>query len=692
MAIIEVKNVSKRYPLRRGTSLLLGKGGLGKLFRTENDSGFLALEDVSLEIHTGESLGIIGKNGSGKSTLLKILAGVTLPSGGTVRVEGRVASLLELGAGFHPMLTGRENIYLNAGLLGMRKAQVDQVFDAIVAFSGIADFIDQPVDTYSSGMYVRIAFSVAVHANPDIFLVDEVLAVGDEEFQRKCRAKIGELKEQGKTIVFVSHDLGIVHALCDRVVLLHKGAMIKRDTPQQTIDYYLRQIGRDSGIHNMSENGTDVIFNHGRISLFQNQQEITGPSGISASFYSVGQEHFSTYADWRVTESSPTHCRAEGQLARLPASLHIEVKLENARIHINCWLECHSESPIDVMSLRIQLPVLYQKWYLEDRGHTLPEISPDDVDWALVVLPDAHCRQVLLLSDTANVLPINVAFEPARSYALVQGYNCDYISGTRILECATHLPANETPLQIGRHNIANMTLALNVTPDEATAMASTWEQRRIFNLGEYRAQLENGYVTLSRSEKSITQNVHAHVQLCIGGMWIISRMFQWSQAWQEDGWTQIKGTSARMSATQHWMLKVEENHLCWKVLLECDKPTTLQEYNVSIGLIAEYQTWKTDQESGTFPDFDQSRHEWEHLNKSYNTGKYIRAQGPSLPNITLECGANSPELFMTALNTGCDQQARVLQALRTPGRGDALTFTPGIHTLFEGAIRLDTKG
>jgi len=211
MAIIEVQNVSKVFPARRGARDLRGRGGIGDWIRGRKTETFEALKDITLSVDEGESLGIIGRNGSGKSTLLALIAGVSLPTYGTVTVRGRVASLLELGAGFHPILTGRENVYLNAGLLGMRHAQVDEVFDEIVAFSGIGDFIDQPVETYSSGRYVRIGFAVAVHVNPDVFLVDEVLSVGDEEFQRKCRRKIGELREQRKTIVFVSHDLGIVN-------------------------------------------------------------------------------------------------------------------------------------------------------------------------------------------------------------------------------------------------------------------------------------------------------------------------------------------------------------------------------------------------------------------------------------------------------------------------------------------------
>jgi len=483
MAIIEVKEVSKKYPARRGTKLLLGRGGLADIFTKEKSADFWALQGISLEVNAGESLGIIGRNGSGKSTLLKILAGVTLPSSGTVRIEGRVASLLELGAGFHPMLTGRENIYLNAGLLGMRAKQVTEVFDQIVEFSGIAEFIDQPVDTYSSGMYVRIAFSVAVHANPDIFLVDEVLAVGDEEFQRKCRVKIGELKEQGKTIVFVSHDLGIVHALCDRVVLLHKGAMIKRDTPQQTIDYYLRQIGRESGIHTMNTPEIDLIFNHGRLTLFKNKEELSGPAGIYVSILSIGQEHHSNYADWNVTNFGADYCTAQGRLARLPAILHMSVRLKGHCVEIEAWLECLFETPVDAVSFRFQVKGSYAKWYLEDQGFELPPIEPGNVDWSMIMRPDSHCRRVLMLDETGHFSPIQSVFTTERSHAVVQGFNCDYISGSRMLDCTTLIPADESPSPKGNIHIAKIELNLGMGLPEAKKVSSQWEERRFFNIG-----------------------------------------------------------------------------------------------------------------------------------------------------------------------------------------------------------------
>ncbi|HEX9501930.1 MAG TPA: ABC transporter ATP-binding protein, partial [Thermoanaerobaculia bacterium] len=179
---------------------------------------------MSFVVDRGEAFGIIGRNGSGKSTMLKVISGILKPTSGVVRVNGRVAALIELGAGFHPEITGRENIVINGIMLGLSRREIEKRFEAIVDFSGIRDFIDQPVKTYSSGMYVRLGFAVAVHVDPEILLIDEVLAVGDEEFSQKCIAKIQEMKYRGVTLIFVTHQLDQVRNLCDRALWLDHGA------------------------------------------------------------------------------------------------------------------------------------------------------------------------------------------------------------------------------------------------------------------------------------------------------------------------------------------------------------------------------------------------------------------------------------------------------------------------------------
>jgi ABC-2 type transport system ATP-binding protein len=222
--IVRIEGVSKRFVLLRDKSVkerLLNVSAT-KAHRQE----FWALRDIDLTVSAGTTLGLVGHNGSGKSTLLKVVGGILQPTTGSVSRRGRLAALLELGAGFHPDLTGRENVYLNAALLGLSRRDTRAAFDQIVAFSGVEDFIDTAVKFYSSGMYVRLAFAVAVHVDPDLLLIDEVLAVGDEAFQAKCLDKIREFQREGRTIVLVSHASKQVEDLCDRVAVLHHGAMI----------------------------------------------------------------------------------------------------------------------------------------------------------------------------------------------------------------------------------------------------------------------------------------------------------------------------------------------------------------------------------------------------------------------------------------------------------------------------------
>ena len=222
--IASVHDVSKKFILHQDKSFKERIVNFGRS-RQHRDE-FWALRDISLDIELGSTVGLVGHNGSGKSTLLKVIGGILEPSSGTVTRRGRMAALLELGAGFHVDLTGRENVYLNSAILGLTKKQTDKYFDAIVDFSGIEEFIDTQVKFYSSGMYVRLAFAVAVHVDPDLLLVDEVLAVGDEPFQQKCMDKIAEFQREGRTIVLVSHSSDQVERLCNRVVVLNHGNLI----------------------------------------------------------------------------------------------------------------------------------------------------------------------------------------------------------------------------------------------------------------------------------------------------------------------------------------------------------------------------------------------------------------------------------------------------------------------------------
>lgn len=250
--MIQVDGLSKRYRLGASTSRHLRLGeALGhwaleparrwlRRKSTTADASFWALEDVDFKVGRGDVVGVIGKNGAGKSTLLKILSRITEPTKGRAVLRGRVASLLEVGTGFHGELTGRENVYLNGAFLGMRKREIDRKFDAIVEFSEVEAFIDTPVKRYSSGMYVRLAFAVAAHLEPEILLVDEVLAVGDAEFQRKCLGKMNDIADEGRTVLFVSHNMSAVQRLCASAILLRKGRIATAGETNSVVSEYLR--------------------------------------------------------------------------------------------------------------------------------------------------------------------------------------------------------------------------------------------------------------------------------------------------------------------------------------------------------------------------------------------------------------------------------------------------------------------
>lgn len=251
MPIIQTAGISKRY--RRGLPASRGllRDSLARtlrsplsVFRRANEETFWALKDVSLEVGEGEVLGLIGRNGSGKTTLLKILSRITQPTSGWAEIRGRVGSLLEVGTGFHPELTGRENTFLSGAILGMRKGEIERKFDDIVAFAELEKFIDTPVKHYSSGMYVRLAFAVAAHLEPEILLVDEVLAVGDINFQKKCLGKMGDVARAGRTIVLVSHQLNQIRRLCHRAVWIDAGSVRQEGPTHEVVSAYESAMAR----------------------------------------------------------------------------------------------------------------------------------------------------------------------------------------------------------------------------------------------------------------------------------------------------------------------------------------------------------------------------------------------------------------------------------------------------------------
>ena len=689
MRLVEVENVTKTYRARMGANMLLRGGGFAQLIRRGKQRTFEALRNISFTVDQGESLGIIGSNGSGKSTLLKILAGVTVPTKGRVRVRGRVVSLLELGAGFHHLLSGRENLYLNARILGMGRTEIEAAYQDIVAFSGIDAFIDNPVSTYSSGMYVRLGFAVAVHANPDLFLVDEVLSVGDEEFQRKCRNRIMELKEQGKTIVFVSHDLNIVNTLCDRVILLSKGDMVVRRTTRETIDFYLRQVGQQRGIHRFEAGDLEVVLNHGRLSVFRAGREVTAPAGMQVRLQCMEQWQDSSSAEWEIVDRRPDGCSARGRMGRLPLSHIWDLRIEDGRLIWQVALECEHEVAIQEYSADVTLPMAYAEWAYGDHTGAFPEILPSDTGWTMIVPPDPMCRDAAAWSpQPENHPPLSIHLEAHRYHPALAWSNTDFAKGVRVLQATGRIPEMESPIPAGRHELMTLTLDLQTTVEEVRERARQREEEQTLRCGLLAARFDRGSVRLAAGGREISSFVHLYSSMLIGNLWNDSLALRWEKVDKRGPLLEATGVSRRFPFSQEWRLEATEEGLALEIWLIALQPIEATEYQVSVGLCAAYDRWETEHETAAFPPFDPQSTDWSHANRDYAPGSFIRALSSSLPGVRLGATATGLSFRMTAINTAYQEQTRVIQALRTPDAGN-IRFEEGRHLYFAGLVSVD---
>jgi ABC-2 type transport system ATP-binding protein len=327
-AVITVDEVSKSFRLYKERNQSL-KATIMRRGRTAFEE-FRALDAVSTEIAAGETVGFIGENGSGKSTLLKCIARIITPDTGRISVEGKVSALLELGAGFHPELSGRENVYLNGSILGLSRRELDQRFDEIVDFAGLDRFIDAPVKNYSSGMYVRLGFSVAINVDPDVLLIDEVLAVGDEAFQRKCSAKFAELRESGKTIVVVSHSLAAIRSMCDRALWLDHGVAKAEGRAGDVIDAYLESMHPERAV----EEGGGIRWGSGEAQI--RDVGLLDASGRSTHHLRTG-DAVTIRINWAAEQVIPRPVfnvvvyTAEGQVVSAPSTKDASVGPEELR-------------------------------------------------------------------------------------------------------------------------------------------------------------------------------------------------------------------------------------------------------------------------------------------------------------------------------------------------------------------------
>lgn len=380
--IIQVQGISKKYMISHKAKHDTLRDRVMSFFRRDTEvwdttEEFWALRDISFEVKQGEAVGIIGRNGAGKSTLLKVLSRIVAPTTGEVRLRGRVASLLEVGTGFHPELTGRENIYLNGAILGMSRKEIDRKFDEIIDFSGVEKFLDTPVKRYSSGMYVRLAFAVAAHLEPEILIVDEVLAVGDAEFQKKCLGKMQSVSaKEGRTVIFVSHSMTAISSICNRVILLERGATQFIGNVKQGVEFYLGAGAASQGVslEDRPRSGPGKFGRYTSVELFNDDNEPTQQFRIGGELrirlgFRLSEPIANLELGFAFTDQLTYPLMGfvntwEGGLTNFPAGEHlIQVTVPNipllpGRFNIIIWLKRRGEGVDDEVDMAVQFEVI----------------------------------------------------------------------------------------------------------------------------------------------------------------------------------------------------------------------------------------------------------------------------------------------------------------------------------------------
>jgi len=694
MTILSVQNVGKQYRLRRETGMFM-KEVLRRMLGRGKVDKFWALKDIDFDVKAGQSIGIIGPNGSGKSTLLRIIAGITAPTEGDVVVEGRVASLLELGAGFHPYLTGRENVYLNGALLGIKKDQISRDFDKIVDFSGIGEFIDMPVKDYSSGMFVRLAFSVAIHSDPDIFLVDEVLSVGDEEFQLRCRERIRELQHAGKTIVFVSHDLAQVNEICDELVLLEHGEMVRYGDADSTINYYLQTVGDQRGIATVGKAGLEAVFNNGRLNLFWQGRSLTKRAGWFASLLHHGKWHDShdpAQVAWRITESNPTEFTAVGTAWRLPIEYCCKLKLLSDR-NLEWTIRLRTKQQIELQQRHVSLLLRpeFSQWATAFEEGTFEQRKPDDHDWRPLTVASGTSPFLAAYDEDGNVPVIieKIIERPPMDVSVV--LNSDYVIDAGILQSAGAFTPNDLETMTQGEFCTIVRAGVTIEDDLCALrqLIADVAAARVVQAGDLQVLFDRGRLHLLWRGTEFTRDWCAYTSIFSGGIWHDSPVLSCHTHRPDDKTVVVEGRMRRIPLTQRWTVHAETaGTVAWTIDFIVHERVEIDEWHTTLLVVPQYDRWFTAHENGEFPPIPEDQDDWIHVSRIMKPGTWIAAETDveGFPHrVCFSSEEGRSQRLPTAINTSYAAGARALQSLEVRS-GAQRILPPGEHHMFTGRI------
>ncbi len=694
MNAVEFRNVWEKYRIK---FIREGKVSWDEIW---------ALADISLCVRKGEILGIIGKNGSGKTTLLKLIAGMLLPDKGDVGVSGRVATLMELGAGFNTEFTGRENIILNAKMYGFVQEALDARMDDIVAFAGLDKFIDAPIKYYSQGIYMRLVFALAIFVEPDILLVDDILAVGDHEAQEKCFKKMSELRESGKTIVLVSHDMDMVSLLCHRVILLQKGKIVKQGLPGEVISYYLKTTGDKNEsivpdrkkipflkVEPLSikiEDFSLCVDVAGKIvRLYHKDTELTRGTGLHGAFYASqdGVWHVSGDAKWSAQKFSDTKMALT--LDYEPLSLNQVWTFSFPKEgHLKIDIVLNTGTAIFLTNQRagIEIDPKFSSWATpQEEGNFIKAGYVSGI--APVRLKDSKVSEVLLLSQKDSLMPSFVfssVSQPGRQILSLykrryQKEECFCINFSKII------PHKEGLIEPGTYSYFQGDIFLestlsskNSTPLFLSPDAKKAGSRVVFNEGRLR---------FFYKDKELTSGLCGYTSLRASGIWYDSYQAAWEVLDSKDGNVLRCGYWPYLPVSQVWRVtQKDENTFEWSVEMEVYEEVALELEQTNLMLIKDYNFWSSF--NGCHGDFrDGFTQDYDILPFRFWSGKteQLCAVDKIFPKIIFLNSLAADPVNGIIENSDNLYQARLLQYQATP----AVSLSAGKYPYFTGVIRIE---
>ncbi len=693
--IISFNEASIYFFKEEKRTITSGLKTLYKIIRNIRDEENLhyALRGVSFDIYPGEVVGFIGPNGAGKTTLLKMLAGILMPDDGRITCNGRVSSLIDLGAGFNPYLTGYENIYLHGALLGFGKKQINDMMEGIIEFSGIGEFLDQPVNTYSMGMQLRLGFSIATAMVSEILVVDEVLSVGDAAFQRKCLRRMKEFHDSGKTIILVTHDMSMVSNLCDRVFYLSRGEVVHSGNPAQVVRYYLQTYTDElEAVTCVNENLT-LVFQSGKAFLFTDILEITKSPGISVNLLHKGHNYPSQNMNWVAEKTGNHSIKAKGSSPLLPLELTFNFELHPDGVDFD--VICNLKEPCGFENVELNIPAneLYDAWVAGDDTGKMPSIGAQDVAWHDVMQNNYRGDDLVLVCEQNEdgALPA-ISFE-----------NTDDSGNTRIKLLNSDYTMNARVIQVNNAGFASKSAGLS--PGEYRLFGGRMrfkniEGKKLLSAANKRKRLENGMaalelsksrLSLSFGEMNITGKSHLYFSIKKDDTYYSSMDASWRILEKSGG---LMKMSCRFERPDVELLidatATGRNAFEISVSARIEQPLTIQELALNFMVNAAYDYWISGHSEGRIPPINPQAMNWHDVvQKGFQKQEValLAVEGgknkkPPMPKLHFSAAAELGQL-VKLFNSEYAANSRILNVLNL-GLSDSDRETgPGEYNIFK---------